>query len=262
MRPQFALIVINLDRSSERLMQVREQLESRGLSFHRLAATDARTLPESERDRYYSAALNRSTHDQPLFPGEIACYISHLRAWQLILDQGWDYAVILEDDVRLAPNFEQALDQLASLPLDWDVMKLGSTSTKPIIKATPVGGGLTLCSYAKVPICTVGEAVSRRGAEKLLARRIPFGRPVDVDLQYTWETGIEVYGLEPYCTAPEEEAASEIWGSAPRKKREKNRWRSLVNRTRFSLASVIENSKRHGFAATAKTMLFGGRPHP
>lgn len=232
------------------------------LTFHRLAATDARTLPDAERDRYYNAALNRIAYHKPLLPGEIACYISHLRAWQLILERDWDYAVILEDDVQLTARFSGALAQLTHLPLDWDVIKLGSSSTKRIIAQTTLPAGFSLCAYSKVPICNHAQAVSRRGAAKLLASSIPFARPVDVDLQHPWETGIDVYGLEPFCTYVTDAAPSDIWGSLVRNTRPKRHWRSLVNRMRFAALALIYNSKRHGFAITAKTMLFGGLPHP
>jgi glycosyl transferase family 25 len=49
-----------------------------------------------------------------------------------------------------------------------------------------------------VPSLTGAYIVSRRGAQKLLGRRIPFGRPIDVDLRHWWECDLRVLGVDPY----------------------------------------------------------------
>ena len=256
------LVVINLDRSVDRLAHVRAQLDAHGLTFHRLAATDARTLSVAERNHFYSESLNRARYHKPLSTGEIACYISHIRAWQLVMAGPWDYAVILEDDVRLGANFTHTLAQISRLPSDWDVIKLGSISRKPIIKKQTLPGGLSLCAYAKVPICTHAQAISRRGATKLLTHAMPFGRPVDVNLQYTWESDTVVFGLEPYCTHVTDELESEIGKFTGRESPTKSHVRFYLNRARFIRHALPSNIRRHGLAATLKVALFGGQLHP
>jgi len=41
-------------------------------------------------------------------------------------------------------------------------------------------------------------AITKDAAKKLLASTIKFGRPVDVDIQCSWETGVNVLSLMPY----------------------------------------------------------------
>lgn len=258
----FGLVVINLDRSVERLAHVQAQLAAHGFAFHRLAATDARTLSAADRDHYYSEALNRTRYHKQLSSGEIACYISHIGAWRLLLASPWDYAVILEDDVRLDAQFGPALAQIALLPADWDVIKLGSISHKPIFKKRALTDALSLCVYAKVPICTHAQVISRRGATKLLAHAVPFGRPVDVDIQYVWESNLIVYGLEPYCTHVTNELESEIGKFTVREAPAKSRTRFYMNRARFTCNALRLNIRQHGLAATLKATLSGGHPHP
>ena len=39
--------------------------------------------------------------------GVIGCYLSHRRFWQMVVDRKMDYAVILEDDVKLVDGFKE-----------------------------------------------------------------------------------------------------------------------------------------------------------
>ena len=191
------VFVINLTRSPERWAAIRAQLEPLGIPFERFDATDGRLLTAEERDRYYSTSLNRRTYHHPLSLGEIACYLSHLRACARILELGLEHAVILEDDIVLDPGFKPALALLAQLPRPWDVVKLGAVSPKPILKYQPLAG-FALCHYSKTPISGFAQAISSEGARKILRAREQFGRPYDVDLQHVWENGLKIAGLEPF----------------------------------------------------------------
>jgi len=255
------LIVINLDRSTERLKRVRTQLEAHQLDFHRLAATDARSLGADERDRYYSPALNRLRYHKTLVPGEIACYISHIRAWQHLLASDWTHAVILEDDVELMPHFRTAIEAIAQIPGEWDIIKLGARRRKRLIPRFSLPDGLEVGAYPKVPACAHAQAISRRGAEKLLAHAMPFGRPVDVDIQHTWEGGLTVYGLMPYCANPSASAESEIWKFSTRKI-PRNRIRFYRNRLQFTWRAWCDNVRRHGSASTLAAMLLPPKKSP
>ncbi len=256
------LIVINLDRCTDRLAQVRTQLEARQLSFYRLAATDALAMTETERHRYYSEELNRTQYHKLLSPGEIACYASHLRACEYLLTTDWDYAVVLEDDVQLDERFCTALSQIPALTRPWDLIKLGAPSRKPIIEKTPLSDGFSLCAYAKTPICSHAQVISRSGAEKILKHRQPFGRPADVDLQFPWETSLAIYGIEPYTAFTDETLESEIWKISGRRAQKKNRIRFYVNRLSFTWHALRYNHHEYGLLRTLKTLFFGGQPHP
>ena len=174
-----------------------EQLDAAGLAYERIEAVDGRELDAVEPVRGFSPELNRRSYPRLLSRGEIACYLSHLQALRRLVETGAPAAVILEDDVVLGPDFCEALAAAARSATPWDVVKLGSISRKPVRAAEPLGR-YRVCRYHKVPISGFAHLVSRAGAQRLLARRVPFGRPFDVDLQHVWETGLEVVGLEPY----------------------------------------------------------------
>lgn len=240
------VLVINLDRSAGRLDRIRSRLAGLGLPFHRLPAVDGNTLSDSAHNFHYSAELNRRCYHKPLVPGEIGCYLSHLRAWQWMLDHPCKGAVILEDDVILGDNFPEALDLLPRIGEPWDVIKLGSLSAKPVLHATPLGP-FSLRRYRKTPISAFAQAVSRRGAEKLLRTRAAFGRPVDVDLQHVWENGLEVLGLEPHPVTVRPGEDSEICRSLQRKKVRCNRLAFFRQRLQFAAHQWRHNLGWYGW---------------
>jgi glycosyl transferase family 25 len=253
-RLETPVVIINLDRSTHRRSQIEAQLTALDVPFHRLAATDGHALGESERNRHYNDALNRRCYHKPLVAGEIGCYISHLRAWQWLLDSGFERAVILEDDVVLGENFQAALDLLPCLPQPWDIVKLGSWSRKPVLSAVAFGQ-FSLHRYGKTPISAFAQAVSRRGAEKLLRARVPFARPVDVDLQHVWETDLEVCGLEPYPVDVVLGVSSDICRSEQRNKVRSNRLAFFRQRLGFAVRQWRHNLGRHGLRPLMRTML-------
>ena len=245
-----AVLVINLDHSTARLAETRRQLEQLGLPFHRIPAVDGLALSAPERSRCYDPGLNRLQFHKSLSDGEIGCYLSHLRAWQWIVDHDLDYALILEDDVACGPELIAALDCLEQLPPGWDLIKLGSFSRKPILATTSVDS-FQLCRYLKPPISAFAQVVSRRAAEQLLRTRVPFGRPIDVDLQHPWETGLEVLGLEPYPVSFRPDVPSDIDRTKHRHRAASRRFACLWQRAAFLGHLWSGHLRRHGVGALA-----------
>lgn len=198
-------IVINLARESGRWAAVRRQFEAAGLDPQRHEAVAGDTLPAEQVARLYSTALNERAYHRPLRPGEVGCYASHLAVWQRLLDGPDACAAVFEDDVTIDPRLGRVLEVIARLArapeLHWDMVKLiGRLHEQPAARAPLAGAAepFELVAYRRVPSLTGGYVVTRRGAQKLLAHRRPFGRPVDVDLRHWWECGLVVLGVQPY----------------------------------------------------------------
>ncbi len=252
--PETPVLVINLDRSPRRLAGITAQLDALGLPFHRIAAADGLALSANEHQRHYCTVLNRRLYHKSLSAGEIGCYISHLRAWQWLLDSGFERAVILEDDAVLGENFRTMLDLLPYVPPPWDVVKLGSVSRKPVLDSTPLGE-FSLRRYRKTPISAFAQVVSRQGAEKLLHTRVPFARPVDVDLQHVWETGLAVCGLEPYPVQANLATASDICRASCRSKIPARRLMFFQQRLQFAVRQWRHNlGQRNWLPRAANTL--------
>lgn len=199
------IFVINLDRSFDRFEQISTQLKNIGLEFERISAIDGNSQTDEFLEKYYSKELNRKKYYVPMSKAEIGCYISHLKACERIVKENLEYGIVLEDDIILEPYFELIPDVINSIDKKWNFIKLISSLNKKIIEKTPIDLGVfydspyefELVKWKKPPFGMLAYAISREGAAEILKKRSVFYRPIDVDLQFAWETGLDVMGLIP-----------------------------------------------------------------
>ena len=227
----YKIFVINLDRSKFRWESMQAQLEKLGLKYERFSAEDGRKISDKVIKKYYSANLNKSKYYVDLSKSEIACYISHLKVCERIVSEGVDYGIVLEDDIAFNGLFKYVPDILNSLPCDWKYIKLISPfKPKEILEETLVQYDAPLRFYSekgklnsidgkafeakacdiielplvfklvkwrKPPTGTQAYAITKEGAAEFLSKRSVFFRPIDVDLQFTWESNLNVMGMLP-----------------------------------------------------------------
>lgn len=239
MHSDIPILLINLDRSTQRLQAATEQLKRWDLPFTRISAVDGKSLDANTINQVFDAATARRRYPYDLTIGEIGCYLSHVKCWQYIVDQQLDFAVILEDDLRLNADTPKVLSQLAQITTAWDYIKLASPyKFRPyqrVEQLTSSDAPVSLVRYTeKLPSGTVAQVVSYRGAQRLLQQRPPFFRPIDVDLQWQHELSLDTFGLLPYI-ADNADAPSEIQQLASRKKLKQRRWVKLKELLRFKL---------------------------
>jgi len=188
-----------MDASSARLGAVSNALSIAGIAFHRIAAMDARVVPPDELAAYYDPARNRRGYFVPMTEGEIACFLSHRKAWQTFLDSSdAPYAVFLEDDVEplcSAGVIEEVLDFLNAERLP-TLIKL--------FHPRAIGAGLSKpqCNYSVsrplvAPLGAVAQAMNRAAAQALLNGTTRLFEPVDVAIQRWWDFGIRVRLVTP-----------------------------------------------------------------
>ena len=207
------LVFINLDKDSERRTRIEGQLAHLGLPGERLPAVWWKHLPPAEQSLLYSAERNHGLYYQPLVDGEKGCYASHIQAWRQLLASDAPALVVLEDDVRLRPQFADVVNAIAALQEPWDMVKLLGRDREKVRSQRPLVPGTALVAYSRVPSMTAGYVVSRAGAAKLLAHRQPFGRPIDVDLRFWWECDqLRILGVSPSAIALDDTSeVSSIW---------------------------------------------------
>lgn len=194
---QIPVVFINLDSDAVRRTRMEAELERVGIQGERLEAVRWTQLPVQEQARLYSPELNARQYHSKLVNGEMGCYASHLKAWQMLLDSEHQHMAILEDDVCLTLSFEPALQALLELDQPWDMVKLIGRQREKLRSRRALIDGHDVVEYARVPSYTAGYLVSRAGAQKLLASRQPFGRPIDVDLRFWWENQLRILGVFP-----------------------------------------------------------------
>jgi glycosyl transferase, family 25 len=192
------IVVINLASEQARWLAADRQFRALGLEPTRQEAIEGSLLSAAERAALYSESLNRAQYHKPLRPGEIGCYASHVAAWQRLLRSGEAVMAVFEDDVEIDADLPRVLDAVARLRLPWDVVKLIGREHEKVRERRPLLERRELIAYRRVPSLTGAYVVTAAGARKLLAHRLPFGRPIDVDMRHWWECDLDVLGVWPY----------------------------------------------------------------
>lgn len=233
------IFLINLDRSTERLKRAAQQIEATGSTFERISAVDGATLTDERIAEVFDAQTAKRRFQYDLTAGEIGCYLSHVKCWERIIDDNLDYAIILEDDLLLDSKFSSVISAIPQLKSGWHYLKLSCPFKPRPYKTTETvkihdGQEVALVNYNKSPTGTVAQVVSREGAKRLLAKKPPFFRPIDIDLQWSWEIGITIQGIVPYVADVSDEP-SEIQRIAKRKELKQRPFNKLKETVRFKL---------------------------
>ncbi|KAJ1971972.1 hypothetical protein H4R34_005564 [Dimargaris verticillata] len=159
--------MINLDSRTDRLAQMLELTSFLHLKVDRLRAN---TSQEAIDDNG-----NPSSHK--------ACWTSHMRAYQEIVDNPTIHqALILEDDIDIEYDIHKltpvAMDAVNRADPNWDMVYLGHCSGIERKKKVVNEAADIYPSFS--PACTHGYAVSKLGAAKLLKLLRKFKDPIDV----------------------------------------------------------------------------------
>lgn len=120
---------INLDRRTDRNLLIQDSLkffEKYNIQCERISAIDGTTL-----DLDSLIKTNVISPQTTLKKGEIACSLSHIKAWETFLESKNYYGIFLEDDVCINCNyandiFEEIIKELDSIKFDWLFLSFNS----------------------------------------------------------------------------------------------------------------------------------------
>lgn len=118
------IYIINLERAPDRLKSITEEFSKYGLSFERIDAYDGKKHPSAETQSFRQKVEDRHYWLMEMTDGEVACYLSHQRAWKALLDSGDEWAFIAEDDIRFEDDPGKFLKDLSWIPANTDLVQL------------------------------------------------------------------------------------------------------------------------------------------
>ena len=192
------LLDISLDDAADRRARLEASLAPHNLTYHWVKAVDARGWSQDERASHCDErALFYNLSYDPI-PGSIGCYLSHLRAFQHLIDSPHQAAIILEDDAEITPEFAAHLPALEEAANNIDVIFLCDRRPKrPSLTLGTTSSGLSLCFKKYANIGANGYVIHRTAAAKILADYHKFGLEIDTLLNRWWVTGLTVATTSP-----------------------------------------------------------------
>lgn len=162
------ILIINLKTSKDRLEFQKKQFEKLGLPFDVLEAFSVVDLNE---EQYQKLGFG---WQRPLRKVEVACFLSHQKAWEEVLKRNQP-CLILEDDAVLASNAKEILNEIEQQQFpDVDLINLEVRSRKKIISRAPAftlnQAQIELYDLYQDRTGAAGYILYPSGAQKLLKR--------------------------------------------------------------------------------------------
>ena len=184
--------VLNLERDKEKRQFMEEQLHRFDVDYKIITAIDGKKLKESEL-AFYSKKIALRDFGRELTPGELGCALSHIKMWQLIVEENLDEVLILEDDAKIGRALFEVLSHRDKLPPDFQHINFSSKA-----KQIPFGDYITdiyrASNYAERPYSAFAYLLTREGAQFLLDFVFPVYMPID---NFISISGIKSYGIFP-----------------------------------------------------------------
>ena len=119
-------LVINLDRSIDRMKHIEEQFNGFKGTLTRVEGCDAAAY---KADELFSFVDDGNSY-RDMIPAEIACFLSHRKCWNIAANSENEFTAIFEDDIFLSSNAIALLENVSWLPADAGCVKLETLHQK------------------------------------------------------------------------------------------------------------------------------------
>lgn len=200
MIPGLISLLINLDRSPQRLERMVARLEHHQLAWRRVSAIEGRLLDLKTEKRVCVQSYARK-HGKDLNPAEVGCYLSHLKCMeQFLADPDVQYALVLEDDVDFDDDFTALLSEIISHSHDWDMVTLSGFHTGTPVGGIQLRGGRKLSPMLSRHTGAAAYLVNRKAAQAYLDKLLPMAVPYDHAFDQGWRLGIKTRLVHPHPT--------------------------------------------------------------
>lgn len=220
MKTAIPIYIINLDRCPDRREKMSRRLDELGLAYKFFAGVDGALLSEKQIAEVYKPMAAFERLGRELHPNEMACSWSHIKIYEMMIAEGIEEMVILEDDIDLHDGFPLVLASRRDwLPQDWRLVNFAHDMSEPIpMKEINVLGLANhwICSFDRVVGRTGAYMIQRKGAEALLNQAYPIRMPTDDLAGDSGFLGSKIYGIIPRVAVWDEKFASAIWTDTTR----------------------------------------------
>lgn len=190
-------LVIHLKRAQQRSSHVERVIAALPFEGRIVEAVDGLTVTGDEIGLCYQRKLHKPSYPFEMSRNEIACFMSHRKAWQTILDNDLDAAIVMEDDAQIGNGFQNSLD-LAVMHIDEiGFIRFPFRDGREHGEAIYHSGNVQLMRPHCVGLGMVAQLISKSCAEQLLRATEQFDRPVDTLLQMHWVTGVQPHSIVP-----------------------------------------------------------------
>jgi glycosyl transferase family 25 len=237
--------LINLEKDKERLAFVTKEFEALGLYFERINAIDGRTFSDQD---FQDFQVLRPRNNKPWLRGQMGCFLSHFRAWELVAKGEEDYCAIFEDDIHFTQDLKLILNDPQPIPTTTDIIRLETSTNKVLLKTSLfiTMGKRNAYKLESTTWCTAGYIISKKTAKQLIATPKKFHQPSDVFL-FNFEVSkiareLKIFQFDPaFCTQDKHylDGSNQFGSNIEFNKTSLTWYRHLI--TKFSLINIFQS---------------------
>ena len=186
-------LIISLKDNASRRANVQLMIKKIPLPAIIVDGVDGRSLDLEARHSVYITNKLHPHYPFSLSSTEIGTFLSHRKAWEIIVERNLDAGLVLEDDVEFEePYFSRALAAAISASSEVQILKFGVRKA-----ARPSRNKANIIQSHVPPLGNVAQLITLRAAIRLLELSREFDRPVDTFEQMIWFHRLPMATVEP-----------------------------------------------------------------
>ncbi len=178
---------ITLERRQDRWRRFQDQSGIDGLNLKRFTGVDGKTIDIRKDDRIALCTKRnilaniRRSHEELDSVGGVGCALSHIAAWQWMVDNNQEVCLIFEDDAVVPPDFVERVNTcindstILKDPKKWDMWLLGGIWDK----LTQIPGEKTAVRVGEF-VLFHAYVLTLHGAKRLLKDVYPIHSHIDL----------------------------------------------------------------------------------
>lgn len=195
------IYVINVESRPDRKKNIEETLQDNNINNATIIkAVDGKKLDMKSLINDGVINTNKKIY-RTLKRGEIGCYLSHIKCWDLILKSGQLYGMIIEDDIIFGDNFRYNFNNAFNRikHTEWDIFHPGR-NCRNFDNRCRDGVNFTDDNNIIYPYIsgygTLSYVITAKCIKKLMKDIFPIIKPIDVVILDEYDKGnIKVIGL-------------------------------------------------------------------
>jgi glycosyl transferase family 25 len=215
----FPRFVINLAHDIERRSHMQAVLAALGMSAEFVPGVYGKELTSADREAVYDREKALRVYGVEMMNSEIGCYLSHYRLYERMVREQIPVALIMEDDLAVAPDFPAVVEELAHDPAPvWEVVRFESQRGRVLAPKRPCDEGVRVRDVGagglyrlRTHVLGFGAYLIRlEGAKKMLSYGRRIFMPIDQTMDRFWENGITPYVVRPFPVRQREDMVGRI----------------------------------------------------
>ena len=229
--------VIAMKEREDRAEAIKKELILLGSHATIVEAVDGAQISESEFAELVSQQINCWRSKRILSKGELGCWLSHRRVWNIIRNENIEFAFVFEDDVIFDADVT-IIAKIAAAIKDWDIIKLYRKNEIRTGNIENVDQEIVLTNSFSATSGTFAYCITKEAAKRLYLRHNRFLAPIDVELKFRYRNKIRLFDLNKDICRHDEAVSSTIEPGRRRERTKMGSWK-FIEKARCDLIQFL-----------------------